>query len=261
MNFQLCPIVKISAKVKRSPKLTTTLLSDFPPPSVRSRSISSISNIPYDEDDPIDEVRLPEDSTGSSTSIPVNANNLKSACPNDIGKIPSLAISRHRSLESLAHVHASPSVAVTKQALTIPVKTMDRDREKKRANNESLASIVKATAASLPPPKKNKKDQNKYQRKDLPPYIVHIQHDDPNNDTPLHPMMISRLINGLIKKYIREIRKIGRNKILVKFITPEAANNTVDHQILKDKHLAAYIPTYRVMRVGIIIRLLYTNGN
>jgi len=49
---------------------------------------------------------------------------------------------------------------------------------------------------------------------------------------------------------IKEIKKIGRGKILAEMIT--AANRLTNNSKLEKKGLRAFIPTYRIIRTGIV---------
>lgn len=51
---------------------------------------------------------------------------------------------------------------------------------------------------------------------------------------------------------VKNINKIGRSKLSVEFFNPEAANTFLDNPILREKNLSATIPSFRVIRSGII---------
>lgn len=101
------------------------------------------------------------------------------------------------------------------------------------------------------PTKKAKPSGNRYKKGDLPPYIVHVQSADNSGPSP-HPLAISRIIsNTQYSNSIKLIKKIGRTKLSVEFATLKAAD-FVDNPALREKTFTANIPTFRVIRAGII---------
>ncbi|TGZ52455.1 hypothetical protein DBV15_11508 [Temnothorax longispinosus] len=61
-----------------------------------------------------------------------------------------------------------------------------------------------------------------------------------------------RLISQFAYKDVIEVRKTGRGRVTVDFRSREAANNLADNPILKAANLKAYIPSFKVQRIGII---------
>jgi len=67
-----------------------------------------------------------------------------------------------------------------------------------------------------------------------------------------HPHHISRVISQIFPRDILEIKKIGRNKVLVQTNSYEAANQLVSNNSLSSHNLKTFIPTYKVLRAGIV---------
>jgi len=106
---------------------------------------------------------------------------------------------------------------------------------------------------SLTNTEKNKKTL--YSSSDQPPYIVHVYSNNNNEDPQLgltHPLLISRTLSKIVYSEIKEIKKIGRGKILAEMTSAKAANNLVQNPDLMKENLTAFIPTYRTIRTGIV---------
>jgi len=73
---------------------------------------------------------------------------------------------------------------------------------------------------------------------------------------PTHPLLISRTLSQIAYSDIKEIKRIGRGKILAEMISANAANNLVQNPKLEKENvfpfLKAFIPTYRTIRTGIV---------
>ncbi|XP_071644470.1 uncharacterized protein [Temnothorax longispinosus] len=77
---------------------------------------------------------------------------------------------------------------------------------------------------------------------------IHQEGGDPS----LHSLNVSRLIAQFAYKDVIEVRKTGRGRVTVDFRCRVAANNLVNNPILKAHNLKAYIPSFKVQRIGII---------
>jgi len=93
---------------------------------------------------------------------------------------------------------------------------------------------------------------HRYSNKDQPPFIVQVQAVQTQDSGSLHPLHISRIISQTFPRDILEIRKAGRSKVLVQTSTYEAANRLVSNNSLSSHNLQAFIPSYKVLRAGII---------
>jgi len=91
---------------------------------------------------------------------------------------------------------------------------------------------------------------HRYSNKDQSSFIVQVQS---TQDSGLsHPLHISRIISQTFPRDILEIRKAGRSKVLVQTSTYEAANRLVSNSSLSSHSLQAFIPSYKVLRAGIV---------
>jgi len=92
-----------------------------------------------------------------------------------------------------------------------------------------------------------------YSNSDCPPYIVHVysRNEDPSM-SPAHPLLISRTLSQIAYSDIKEIKRIGRGKILAEMKSANATNSLVQNPKLEKENLRAFIPTYRIIRTGIV---------
>lgn len=90
----------------------------------------------------------------------------------------------------------------------------------------------------------------KYNSQDNGPYAVYVY--DMNREKPTHPTVISNIIAKAGIPDIQEIKKIGKGKILIELRTALVANRLVDNLIFSKHNLKAFIPAFRVLRVGVI---------
>lgn len=90
---------------------------------------------------------------------------------------------------------------------------------------------------------------NKYERDAQGPFDVVILSND---NSPLHPLTISKLITGTYELDVIEIKKMGFSKILVQLKSSKSGNSFVNYSALKNKSLIAFIPSFRTHRQGII---------
>jgi len=104
-------------------------------------------------------------------------------------------------------------------------------------------SSSSTTPTSIPP-------TYRYNSKDHSPFIVQVQ--STQESAYSHPLHISRMLSSILPRGILEIRKSGRNKVMVHTTTYEIANRLVDDKSLSSYNLKAFIPAYRVLRCGIV---------
>jgi len=101
----------------------------------------------------------------------------------------------------------------------------------------------------------NNPDKRKilYTSSDRPPYIIHVysNNEDPLT-SPTYSLLINRTFSQIAYSDIKEIKRIGRGKILAEMISANAANNLVQNPKLEKENLLAFIPTYRTIRTGIV---------
>jgi len=113
-----------------------------------------------------------------------------------------------------------------------------------RANQQPVSlPPLSATSASISP-------VHRYNSKDLPPFIAQVQSIQESAFS--HPLHISRTLSNILPRGILEIRKSGRGKVLVQTNTYEVTNRLVDNKSLSAHNLKAFIPSYRILRCGIV---------
>jgi len=81
---------------------------------------------------------------------------------------------------------------------------------------------------------------------------VYSNNKDPYLVGYTYPLLISKLLSKITYADIKEIKKIGRRKILAKMFSASAANKLINNPILEKENLKAFIPAYRTLRIGII---------
>lgn len=84
----------------------------------------------------------------------------------------------------------------------------------------------------------------------FPPFLTLIEHEDKN--TSLHPMNVAKTLFLANIEGIKEVKSKGRNKIGINFDNPNAANNFVESEALKDQHFKKYIPQSMLYCRGVI---------
>lgn len=96
---------------------------------------------------------------------------------------------------------------------------------------------------------------NKFQLNDKGPYFIFLENKS-GKKLNMHPMTLGKHIltnSGYnYKKSITNIKIVGSNRYKVEFDTPEAANNFVDTQIMKNMDCIAYIPSFLTQKTGVI---------
>jgi len=105
---------------------------------------------------------------------------------------------------------------------------------------------------SLIDPKNKDSNNVLYSSTDCPPYIVHVYSTNEDPSSPMHPLLISRTLSRIAYIDIKEIKRIGRGKVLAEMNSAKSANNLVLNSNLDKENLRAFIPTYRTIRTGIV---------
>jgi len=121
--------------------------------------------------------------------------------------------------------------------------------QKELDTQSSLPSVSKLPKESTSP---LEKDTNLYSSSDNPSFLVHVHSISDNSLNPSHPLLISRTLSKLAYSDIKEIKKLGRGKVLVEMSSAKSANNLIFNPILAKENLKAFIPVYRTIRSGII---------
>ncbi|XP_011883616.1 PREDICTED: uncharacterized protein LOC105570780, partial [Vollenhovia emeryi] len=108
----------------------------------------------------------------------------------------------------------------------------------KAAQGKTLETITPANAAS-----------DKYTSLDCPPYVVHIKDTNP---VPLHPIHISKIVSAIFPKGMGEVTKIAKGQVAIVMNSTLDANKLVGNAILTNKGLHAFVPKYKLMRIGTV---------
>jgi len=204
------------------------------PPSVNPHSLmdfepdDSAQGAPPSADDAID-TAIASSSLSARSSITTPrvsetmGNNRKSSSKRVITTVsPSASASK------------KPSPATSKTSInSLAQDSLHSDPSASASSNVSLSSL------SL-----------RYNNKDRPPYVVQVQ--STVESSPPHPFYISRILSQIYPREILEIRKLGLGKVLVQLNSYESANRLVNNHSLTASNLRAFIPSYRVLRTGVV---------
>jgi len=116
------------------------------------------------------------------------------------------------------------------------------------------AKIVVSEVSNIPrdSPLSSNPEKILYSSTDNSPYIVHVHSVNEDSLNPTHPLLISQSLSRIAYADIKEIRKIGRGKVLAEMHSAKAANNLVLNPNLEKENLKAFIPVYRTIRSGIV---------
>lgn len=95
-------------------------------------------------------------------------------------------------------------------------------------------------------------DKRKYSLNDSSPFIVHVSKSD--SSSPIRPMEFGRYLfqKNITSVALGGVKRIGRNRVSVEFKNVEDANNFLESSILTDAGFSASIPSYNVLRMGIV---------
>jgi len=143
--------------------------------------------------------------------------------------------------------------ASRKRALPLATSKIQGNIKAKKASND--VSTTPRDSLNIP----SDKVKTLYSNSDCPPYIIHVYSlsEDPSSN-PAHPLLISRTLSQIAYSDIKEIKRIGRGKVLVEIKSVKAANSLVQNPQLEKENLKAFIPTYRTIRIG-IVKDIYLN--
>lgn len=94
---------------------------------------------------------------------------------------------------------------------------------------------------------------NKYSRNDLGPFFVYIEHKEKNLGK-IFPIKIGYFLQTVqqFKNDVQDIKAIGVNRVKVIFKSYNIANSIVEHEVIKNNNLVAYIPKFFTHKKGII---------
>lgn len=132
--------------------------------------------------------------------------------------------------------------------------------------NSDKSSVQKLPSTSLPSSQIISESQSSsqsqsssrqfYKKSDLGPFVVIVQKTDfsPNASAAIHPLSFGRfLFQNNIKNIVSgSIKRLGRNKISLQFISAEDANNFLSVPTIFKNGYKSYIPSYSVCRLGLV---------
>lgn len=95
--------------------------------------------------------------------------------------------------------------------------------------------------------------ENKYKSSDTGPYFVYVEHAEKNIGR-LFPIKVGHYLFHCerFKNDVLDIKPVGFNRVKVIFKTGQIANALINHRIVKENGLVAYIPEYYTHRKGVI---------
>jgi len=136
---------------------------------------------------------------------------------------------------------------------TLPTSTTEKqgNTKAKRPVNVENSNSTSLKDSLTDPGKSNNKIL--YTSSDRPPYIIHVySFSEDSLVSPMHPLLISRALSQIAYADIKEIKRIGRGKILAEMNSYNAANNLVLNPKLDKDNLRAFVPSYRIVKTGIV---------
>jgi len=199
------------------------------------------------------------------TAVNQDLMNIDSDIPDAIAEVPPSADDAMSSIPlSTRSSVATPGVPTVVTQTKNPCKRVNANDSpsvnsaKKPASSDSVTGNNKSGSAQggVPPSSSSTSSAipsiaiHRYNSKDQPPFIVQVQSTQDTGSS--HPLHISRIISQIFPRDILEIRKAGRNKVLVHTSTYETANRLVSNNSLSSHNLQAFIPSYKVLRAGIM---------
>lgn len=99
----------------------------------------------------------------------------------------------------------------------------------------------------------NQKDTSSYYaHSDKGPFVVYIYPTNPGFREVAHPLQVCIVVSNIAYNDIYEVKKIGVGKVMAELKTASAANNLINSPLLASHKLRAFIPSYRVLRTGVI---------
>jgi len=96
----------------------------------------------------------------------------------------------------------------------------------------------------------NAQKKNRYSSSNHPPFIVHIESLDGNIGN-VHPMRLGKALSGRYPS-IQNIKRLGKNIIAIRFKFSFDANDLAQSMNVIPDNWVAYIPNYKIIRVGIV---------
>ncbi|KYQ60028.1 hypothetical protein ALC60_00940 [Trachymyrmex zeteki] len=89
----------------------------------------------------------------------------------------------------------------------------------------------------------------KYSNNDISSYVVYVYSDKPST---MHFSVLSRIISDSIKNDILLIKRLGAGKAIIEAKSADAANRLLSNPVFEKNNLRAFIPSFKVLRSGII---------
>jgi len=126
--------------------------------------------------------------------------------------------------------------------------TENQDSNKSKKPSSEVSTVLRDSPNNL-----HDKFKVLYSNSDSPPYIIHVYSiTDEASSGPAHPLLISRTLSQLAYADIKEIKRIGRSKVLVEMKSAKAANKLIQDPNLEKEKLKVFIPKYKTIRTSIV---------
>lgn len=121
------------------------------------------------------------------------------------------------------------------------------------SNNNKINPTPSITTES---DRKSDSFRTQYISSDTYPYLVHVQRiqSAPGDGSTLHPVSFGNFLkkNNILNIVPGSVKRIGRNRCAVAFSTFYDANSFLCNNSLKTNKLSAKIPTFQIVRMGLI---------
>jgi len=160
--------------------------------------------------------------------------------------LPVLVNSSVTSFDESMDVDKSVDPINRKCTLSPPSRSnVQKGNDSKKMHSKTVSKIPRDSLSTY------EKEVTLYSYSDNPPFFIHV-HSCEDSPYPTHPLLISRTLSRIAYSDIKEIKKLGRGKVLVEMVSAKSANNLVLNPNLPKENLKAFVPTYRTIRSGII---------
>lgn len=120
----------------------------------------------------------------------------------------------------------------------------------------SVPNVIPAIPAPSPLIPPTQIGRKLYEKSDIAPFVIHVQKNvtSPDDGTTLHPVTFGKFLkqNAFQNIINGSLKKIGRNKMSISFISYLDANSFITHKCLDNYNYKAFIPTFNVTRMGLV---------
>jgi len=127
---------------------------------------------------------------------------------------------------------------------TMPTSHSNENQE----NNKTKKLFTSGSSSSSDTANSGKVPKIQYFSTDKVPFVVHVHSIAEDPAELLHPLLISRSLSKIAYFDIKEIKKIGKGKVLAEMASAKAVNDLTNNCSLEKEGLKAY----RTVRIGIV---------